>query len=188
MVRIAREDVELPSGGTIGRGDRVFLMINAANRDPRALRRTGPRRTSGATRTASRVWLRPPLLSRRAAGPARGPDRHSGAAPTPARPDAHDRRAPVARLAGLSRSAVAPADVSSRVVRATQWACRIPTASGRGPSWRQYEVLPRLDDALVAGGRSPRVRITIRRSGAGQFRRDATAAMRGHRRAREEGP
>ncbi|HEV8437708.1 MAG TPA: cytochrome P450 [Methylomirabilota bacterium] len=34
MVRIAREDVALPSG-TIGRGDRVFLMINAANRDPR---------------------------------------------------------------------------------------------------------------------------------------------------------
>jgi cytochrome P450 len=35
MVRIALEDVPLPSGGTIGRGDRVFLMINAANRDPR---------------------------------------------------------------------------------------------------------------------------------------------------------
>ena len=35
MVRIALEDVALPSGGTIGRGDRVFLMINAANRDPR---------------------------------------------------------------------------------------------------------------------------------------------------------
>lgn len=35
MVRIALEDVGLPSGGTIGRGDRVFLMINAANRDPR---------------------------------------------------------------------------------------------------------------------------------------------------------
>jgi cytochrome P450 len=34
MVRIALEDVALPSG-TIGRGDRVFLMINAANRDPR---------------------------------------------------------------------------------------------------------------------------------------------------------
>jgi len=35
MVRIALEDVALPSGGTIGRGDRVFLMINAPNRDPR---------------------------------------------------------------------------------------------------------------------------------------------------------
>ncbi len=35
MVRIALEDVGLPGGGTIGRGDRVFLMINAANRDPR---------------------------------------------------------------------------------------------------------------------------------------------------------
>ena len=34
MVRIALEDVALPSG-TIGRGDRVFLMINAANRDAR---------------------------------------------------------------------------------------------------------------------------------------------------------
>ncbi len=34
MTRIALEDVALP-GGTIGRGDRVFLMINAANRDPR---------------------------------------------------------------------------------------------------------------------------------------------------------
>jgi cytochrome P450 len=31
MVRIALEGVPLPSGGTIGRGDRVFLMINAAN-------------------------------------------------------------------------------------------------------------------------------------------------------------
>jgi cytochrome P450 len=35
MVRIALEDVALPSGGTIGRAERVFLMINAANRDPR---------------------------------------------------------------------------------------------------------------------------------------------------------
>ena len=35
MVRIALEDVGVPSGGTIGRSDRVFLMINAANRDPR---------------------------------------------------------------------------------------------------------------------------------------------------------
>ena len=35
MVRIALEDVGLPSGGTIGRDDRVFLMINAANRDGR---------------------------------------------------------------------------------------------------------------------------------------------------------
>jgi cytochrome P450 len=34
MVRIALEDVAL-SSGTIGRDDRVFLMINAANRDPR---------------------------------------------------------------------------------------------------------------------------------------------------------
>jgi len=34
MGRIALEDVALPSGGTISRGDRVFLMINAANRDP----------------------------------------------------------------------------------------------------------------------------------------------------------
>jgi len=35
MVRVALEDVGLPSGGTIGRGDRVFLMINSANRDSR---------------------------------------------------------------------------------------------------------------------------------------------------------
>jgi cytochrome P450 len=34
MVRVAREDV--PVGGrVVGRGDRLFLMINAANRDPR---------------------------------------------------------------------------------------------------------------------------------------------------------
>ena len=34
MVRVAAEDVEL-EGRTIRRGDRVFTMINAANRDPR---------------------------------------------------------------------------------------------------------------------------------------------------------
>jgi cytochrome P450 len=34
MVRVAREDVPV-DGRVIGRGDRVFLMINAANRDPR---------------------------------------------------------------------------------------------------------------------------------------------------------
>jgi cytochrome P450 len=34
MVRIAREDVAI-DGRTIRRGDRLFLMISAANRDPR---------------------------------------------------------------------------------------------------------------------------------------------------------
>jgi hypothetical protein len=34
MVRVAREDVPV-DGRAVGRGDRVFLMLNAANRDPR---------------------------------------------------------------------------------------------------------------------------------------------------------
>ena len=33
MVRVAREDLRV-GGREIGRGDRLFLMINAANRDP----------------------------------------------------------------------------------------------------------------------------------------------------------
>lgn len=34
MVRTATDDVELPSGGRLPRGDRVYLVVAAANRDP----------------------------------------------------------------------------------------------------------------------------------------------------------
>ncbi len=37
MVRVAVEDLEV-GGKRIKRGDRIFMMINAANRDPRAFR------------------------------------------------------------------------------------------------------------------------------------------------------
>ena len=65
MVRVAREELRI-GDKDIGRGDRLFLMINAANRDPAQFSGAGParpraRRTTATSRSATAstsAWAR----------------------------------------------------------------------------------------------------------------------------------
>jgi hypothetical protein len=104
MVRVAREDLRI-GDKDIGRGDRLFLMINAANRDPPSSG-AGPARPRARGQPPPRVRSRHPLLPGRAAGAARGAARAAGAAGALPGPPSTGQRAGVARLARIPRNAL----------------------------------------------------------------------------------
>lgn len=101
MVRVAAAEYAI-DGATIAPGERLFLMINAANRDPRQFEEPGSLRRDARSESTHRVRGGHPLLRRRAARAAGGSDRGAGARAAP-RPGARERSAAVAGLAGVPR-------------------------------------------------------------------------------------
>ena len=97
-------------------GELVIAILNAADRDPRSLRRSRPARRPARGHAASRLRARQPLLPRRSARAAGGGDRARDAVPAAARASARRgaERARMAADAGLPAARDAARSPGSR--------------------------------------------------------------------------
>ena len=140
---------------TIPAGDRVLLLVGSANRDERVFDRRRPLRPRPPRARAAadrQLRLRPPLLPRRLAGPARGPRLPRGARRPRRRlrhrPDRHPPR-PLASTSGASPPSPPRWWSADAAVRR-----RTPTA-GRRSSPARRRASARRPRVALADGRPP---------------------------------